>query len=116
MPTLGAMKPRRRWGTRISGLGQFNGVIESSLNSGLIGVRRGDPSDGDAGEGFGDEKSVPGADLPRAMRVDINGSNRAIDKFRQLNDAGLGNLGRASGAIGGDGAVIASEIGALQVA
>jgi len=98
------------------GLGQFDGVVEGGLYGGLVGGNLCGPGDGDAGEGFGDEEAVPGVGLPCAVRVDVEGPNGATDKFGQLDDSGFSHLSRAARAVGGDGAVVASQVGTLQVA
>lgn len=48
--------------------------------------------------------------------MDVEGSDGGVNEFGQLDDSRLGNLSGSSRAIGGDGAVVAGEVGALQVA
>jgi len=48
--------------------------------------------------------------------VDVAGADRCIDELGELGCAGLGDHGRAAGAVGGNGAVVASQVGALHVA
>ena len=48
--------------------------------------------------------------------MDVEGPHRGVDELGQLDDAGLGDLCRAAGAVGGNGAVVPGEVGALQVA
>ena len=100
----------------IPGLGQLDGAIECGLDRGQVRGGRACPGDGDAGEGFGDEEAVPGAELPRAMGMDVAGADGGVDELGELGDAGLGDHGRTSGAVGGDGTVVSGEVGALEIA
>lgn len=100
----------------LAGLGEFDGVVEGGLNGGLICWYGGGPGDSDTREGLGDEEAVPGTGFPGAVRMDVEGSDGGIDELGQLDDAGFGDHGRASGAVGGDGAVVAGKVGTLQVA
>ncbi len=74
------------------------------------------PGDGDTREGLGNEEAVPGTGLPGAMGVDVKGSDGGIDELGKLYNAWFGDHSGASGAVGGDGAVVAGEVSALQVA
>jgi len=65
----------------LPGLGQDDRAVERSLDRGQV---RGDwarPGDGDAREGFGDEEAIPGAELPGALGVDVEGSDGGACKF-----------------------------------
>ena len=97
-------------------LGQFDGTIEGGLNSGQVRRDRAGPGDGDAREGFGDEEAIPGAELPGAVGMNVAGVHCGVDELGEVGDAGLGHHGRASGAVGGDGTVVAGMVGALEVA
>jgi hypothetical protein len=97
-------------------LGEFDGVVEDGLDGGLVGGDLCSPGDGDSREGFGDEEAVPGAELPGAFGVDVEGADVGAGELGQLGDAGLGDHGGAAGAVGGDGAVVAGEVGAVEVA
>lgn len=97
-------------------LGQLDGVVEGGLYSSLIGGNLGGPGDRDARERLGDEEAVPGVRLPCTVRMDVEGPNCCVDQFGQLDNARLGDLGGASGAIGGNSAVVACQVGALEVA
>ncbi len=48
--------------------------------------------------------------------MDVAGADRRVDEFGELDNAGLGDHGGASGAVGGDGAVVAGQVGTLHVA
>jgi hypothetical protein len=48
--------------------------------------------------------------------MNVTGVYRGVDELGELGDTGLCHLGRASGAVGSDGAVVAGEVGALEVA
>jgi len=98
------------------GFCEFHCVVERGLHRGLFGWDLSSPRDGDAGEGLRNEEAIPGAQLPGSFGMDIEGADRASDKFGQLDDSGFGDLSRASGTVDGDGAVVAVEVGALQVA
>jgi hypothetical protein len=86
------------------------------LDRELVGGGWARPGDGNAGERFGDEEAVPGAELPGAMRVDVAGADGSVDELSELGRTGLGDHGGAAGAVGGDGAVVAGEVGTLHVA
>jgi len=98
------------------GLSQCDGAVESSLYSGLVCRSGARPSDRDSGERFGDKKAVPGSQPPRAVRMDVTGTNGSVDELSELDSSGLGDHGRATRAIGGDGTVVAGEVSALHVA
>ena len=88
------------------------------MRTGLQISRRwapGGPSDGDPGEGLGNEKAVPGTQLPGAFREDVEGADGAVDELGELGDARLGHHCGAAGTVGGNGAVVAGEIGAVDV-
>jgi hypothetical protein len=97
-------------------LREFDRALERGLNGELIGWGWTCPGDGDSGEGFGDKEAIPGVELPGAVRVNVAGADGGVDELSELGCAGFGNHGRASGAVGGDGAVAASEVGALEIA
>jgi hypothetical protein len=105
---------REAW-LRLAGLGQLDGVVESGLDSGLLGGDLDRPGDGDAGERFGNEETVPGAQFPGLLGVNVEGAYGGFDKFGQLGGAGLGNLSRATGTVGSDSTVVAGEVGPLEV-
>jgi hypothetical protein len=48
--------------------------------------------------------------------MNITGVDVGVDQLGELGNPGLGYQGWASGAVGGDGAVVSGEIGALEVA
>ena len=48
--------------------------------------------------------------------MDVAGADGGVDELGELGDAGLGDHGRAAGAVGGDGAVVAGQVGTLKVA
>lgn len=91
-------------------------MLKDSLDGGLFGGDLSSPGDGDAREGLWNEKTVPGAKLPRAVGVGVEGANGGVDELGQLGDAGLGDHCRAARAVGGDAAVVAAQVGALEVA
>ena len=97
-------------------LGQFDGAIERGLNGGQVRRDRAGPGDGDAREGLGDEEVIPGAELPGTVGMNVAGVYRGVDELGELGDAGLCHQRRTSGAVGGDGAVVSGEVGALEVA
>ncbi len=101
---------------RFAGLGQLDGVVENGLNSRLLGGDLGCPGDSNARERFGNEETVPGANFPCLLGVDVEGAYGGTDEFGQLGNAGLGDLGGATRAVGGNSAVVAGEVGALKVA
>ncbi len=97
-------------------MGQFDGAVECGLDGGKVGGGWAGPGDSDAGEGFGDEEAVPGAELPGAVGMNVTGVYRGVDELGELGYAGLGHQRRASGAVGGDSTVVPGEVGALEVA
>lgn len=97
-------------------MGEFDGVVECRLDPGLVGGNPCGPRHGDTRERLGDKEAVPGVSLPGPVRVDVEGTDGGIDESGQLDDAGFGDLGGTAGTVGGDGAVMASEVGALQIA
>ena len=97
-------------------LGQFDGAVERGLDRRQVGGHGACPGDGDAREGLGDEEAVPGTELPGAVGMNVTGVDHGVDELGELGDAGLGYHGWASGAVGSDGTVVSSEIGALEVA
>jgi hypothetical protein len=97
-------------------LGEFDGAIERGLDGRQVWGNWACPGDGDAREGFGDEEAVPGAELPGAVGMNVAGIDRGVDELGELCDAGLCHRRRASGAVCGDGTVVAGEVGALEVA
>ena len=48
--------------------------------------------------------------------MDVAGADGGVDELGELGRAGLGDHGRAAGAVSGDGAVVAGEVRALHVA
>jgi hypothetical protein len=98
------------------GLGQLDGVIEDGLDGGLVGGGLRGPRYGDARERFGDEEAVPGAELPGAFGMAVEGADGGAGELGELGDAGLGDHGGAAWTVGGDGAVVAGEVGAAEVA
>jgi len=50
------------------------------------------------------------------VRIDVAGADGRVDEFGELDDAGFGDHVRAARAVCGDGAVVAREVGALEVA
>jgi hypothetical protein len=97
-------------------LGEFDGAVERGLDRGQVWRNWTRPSYRDTGEGFGDEEAVPGAELPGAVGMDVAGVHCGVDELGELGDAGLGDHGRTSRAVGGDGTVVAGKVGALEVA
>lgn len=91
-------------------------MVEGGLYGGLVGWDLGGPRYGDAGKRLGDEEAVPGVGLPGAVGVDVEGSDGAADEPGQLGYTGFGDLGGASGAVGGDGTVVSGGVSALQIA
>jgi len=91
-------------------------VIENGLDRGLLGGHLHGPGDGNAGEGFGDEEAVPGANLPGAVRMCVEGGDGGVGELGQLSDTGFGDHGGTARAVGSDGAVVASEVGAMKAA
>jgi hypothetical protein len=98
------------------GLGQFDRVVEDGLHGCVVGGYLGGPGDGDTREGLGDEEAVPGAKLPGPVGMGVERADGGASEFGQLGDAGLGDHGGAAGTVGGDGAVVACEVGAVEVA
>jgi len=97
-------------------LGECDGAVEGSLDGGLLGGNRNGPGDGDTGEGLGNEEAVPGAELPGAVGVDVAGVDGRVEEMGEMNHAGFGDQGWAARAVGGNGAVVSSEIGAVKAA
>ena len=54
--------------------------------------------------------------MPGAVGMDVAGANGSVDELSELGWSGFGDHGGTAWAVGGDGAVLAGEIGALQVA
>ena len=98
------------------GLSQCDGAVESSLYSCLVGGSGTRPRDRDSGERFGDKKSVPGSQLPRAVRMDVASTDGSIDELSELGSSGLRHHGRTTRAIGGNGTIVTGEVSALHVA
>jgi hypothetical protein len=98
------------------GLGKTDGEVERGLNGDLVGGNLASPGNGDAGKWFGDEKAVPGAGLPGALRVDVEGAHGGVGQFGELDDSDLGDHGGAAGAVGGDGAVVAVKVDTVEIA
>jgi hypothetical protein len=91
-------------------------VVKYGLNSALLGRNMRGPGYGDTREWLRDEEAVQGTELPGLLGVDVEGAYGGIDEFGQLGNAGLGDLSRTTRTVGGDSAVVAREIGALEVA
>ena len=96
-------------------MGKRHRAVEGSLDGGQVGGHRGGPRYGDAGEGFGDQEAIPGAQFPRAVGMKVTGANGSANKLGEVSYARFGDHGGASGTIGRDGAIMAIEVGALQI-
>ena len=91
-------------------------MVKNGLDSRLLGSDLGCPGDRNARERFGNEETVPGANFPCLLGVDVEGAYGSTDEFGQLGNAGLGDLGGATRAVGRNSAVVAGEVGAVEVA
>ena len=54
--------------------------------------------------------------MPGAVGMNVTSVHRCVDELSELGDAGFGYHNGTSGAVGGDGAVVPGEVGALEVA
>ncbi len=71
---------------------KLDGAVERGLDRGGICRRERGPGYEDAREGLRDKKTVPGAELPGALRQDVEGADVLFaDKLGKLGDAGFGN-------------------------
>jgi hypothetical protein len=109
------LKNRTRFELFFLGLRQFDRSVEDGLDGRLLGWGPDRPGDGDAREGLGNEEAIPGAKLPGAVGMEIEGADGGAGEFCELRDAWLGDHRGAAGAVGGDGAVVAGEVGPMQI-
>jgi hypothetical protein len=103
-------------GLCFSGLGEFDRMIESRLNSDLLSGSLRRPGDGNARKRLGNEEPVPGSEFPGLIGVDIEGADGAIDEFGELCNTRLCDLRRTTRTIRSDSAIVTGKIGSLEIA
>jgi hypothetical protein len=90
-------------------------MIESCLDGSLLRGDLGSPTDVDPGERLGNQKAIPGAELPGTFRVNIEGPYSGVHEFSELCDTRFGHHRGAARTVRRDGAIAAGKISALEV-